>query len=184
MVFFLTSVLSSGLYVLLHHQARMRFMSPETYSGEVGLVILLAAVLFSALTAGAMCVWSILMTHRVCGPLHLLHGYISELRDGHLPKVRPLRKKDEFKDLMDAFSAAVETLRDQKQRELAVYRKVLETANVGVTDIGSRSAGLDSGVHPLVSLRDAAIEALGGETPGDTSEPPVPGRRQTPVGVG
>lgn len=183
MVFSLSSVLSSGLYMLLHQQARMRVMSPETYTGEVGLIIFLAAVVFSALTAGGVCVWSILMTHRVCGPLKLLQGYFSELGNGHLPTVRPLRKKDEFQELLGAFSTAIESLKDQKREELAAYEMVFDAAKAAAGNDDSLTMNTESVVHPLVGLHDAAIKALGGESPNDVTEPAARERHDTPVGV-
>ena len=92
-VFMGTSMISSVLYGVLHSQARMRAMNPETYNAEVTLIILLAALILSLVTAGALAVWSIMVTHRICGPLYVLENCFRTLASGQFPTRRALRKR-------------------------------------------------------------------------------------------
>lgn len=185
-VFILSSILSSGLYLVLHNQARARLMHPETYTGQVAIVVLLTAVLFSAVTAGGVAIWSIIVTHRICGPLHVLHRYFLELTDGRLPKVRPLRRKDEFKELVSAFSEAVESMKSRKRTELASLAQALESVNVTADhDEESCRSALQSVNRHLRSLHEQAVETLGDETPSDVAAPvpTAPSMPKEPVGV-
>jgi hypothetical protein len=54
------------------------------------LVVIQGIVLFFIL---------IVKTHRIAGPIFVMSMYMRQIRDGSIPdKLRPLRKKDEFKD--------------------------------------------------------------------------------------
>lgn len=117
-IFATSSLMSSALYFVLHRQARQRLLDPQNYVGSVGTVILFAALAFSALTALGFAFWSVRMTHRICGPLWVLNRGLRELAAGRLPDVRPLRTRDELKDLHESFGAAVESLRAQKGQQL------------------------------------------------------------------
>lgn len=143
-VFFVSSIIATVLYSVLHHQARMRLIDPENYTAEVTQVILIFAVGFSALTSGGVALWSLVVTHRICGPLYVLDGYLSELAGGRLPNVRALRRKDEFKELMSTFSRAVASVRENKQMELAVLDEMAKLANENVADPTGRQQALQT----------------------------------------
>jgi hypothetical protein len=186
-VFLLSSILSSVLYLILHQQARARYMNPETYTAQVGLVVLMAAVLFSAVTAGGVAVWSIFVTHRICGPLYVLQNYFIQLKEGRLPTVRAMRRKDEFKELVSSFADAVEFLKTKKRDELARLGEALKTANTASAsdDQESSKRALQSVTRHLRMLHEAAVETLGDETPSNVTAPApkAPSRPKTPVGA-
>lgn len=186
-VFFISSILSSGLYAVLHQQARMRFVDPEGSTGTVALTVLFAALVFSALTAAGVAFWSIVATHRICGPLYVLERQLTELANGRFPSPRKLRRKDEFKELFSVLCDAIETLKAGKQYELVVLDEVLSEANTATdADDEGRKAALETVVRHLTALRRKAVEALGDETPSTSVAPvsrPAPSGR-TPVSVG
>src|SRR5262245_38755540 len=97
-VFLFSILISITLYGTLHQQARLRAANPVTYSADVTSVMICFGLGFAAITAGGVGLWSILMTHRVCGPMYVMKRYLLELAGGRLPSLRPLRKRDEFKD--------------------------------------------------------------------------------------
>ena len=69
----------------------------------VVLVVIQGVVLFFVL---------ILKTHRIAGPIYVMSMYMRQIRDGSIPdKLRPLRKKDEFKDFYSLFESMVDALR-------------------------------------------------------------------------
>ena len=51
-VFCTTSVISTILYTVLHEQARMRVLQPNSYVANVTFVVLISAIVLSAVTAG------------------------------------------------------------------------------------------------------------------------------------
>ncbi|MDH7555139.1 MAG: hypothetical protein QHH74_15970 [Spirochaetota bacterium] len=55
-------------------------------------------------------------THRVAGPMFLLKRYMNEIIEGKVPKIRPLRKGDEFKDVFDTFVTMVESLHLKRRK--------------------------------------------------------------------
>ncbi len=117
-VFLFSILISVTLYGTLHQQARLRSADPTGYVAPVTSVMLCFALGFAALTAGGVGLWSILMTHRICGPMFVMKRYLLEVAQGRIPSLRPLRKRDEFKDLYQAFDQAISGLRAAKQREL------------------------------------------------------------------
>ena len=110
-VFLTATIISSALYAVLHEQARQRMMQPETYTAEVPLVVIGFGLLFAAVTAVVFSVWCVLFTHRLCGPLVVMHQYLNELAEGRFPEIRPLRKKDELKDLFAMLQKAIARLK-------------------------------------------------------------------------
>lgn len=156
-VFLVSSIISCVLYGVLHHQARMRMINPANYTAEVTGVILLFAVVFSALTAGGVGLWFMLVTHRICGPMHVLKRHLSELAHGRFPQIRPLRRKDEFKDLFATFQEAIDFLKMRRQYELNALSEVMQT----VDDAAAQSNGEDSDAFRSVAdqLRKIRKEA-------------------------
>ncbi len=185
-VFLITTCLSSVLYGLLHQQARQRVMHPETYTASVGLVMVTFAVAFSMVTALGVGIWCFFITHRICGPLFVIDRYLRQLANGAIPKLRPLRKKDEFKDLFATFSRATDALRERKQQHLTTLTKIATTArSVDEADDASCKDALASMTKQLDELRGELAAALGEEALPISAEsesdakPPAP----TPVAV-
>ena len=129
-VFAVSALISTVLYGVLHHQARLRFMHPETYQGEVSQVILFSALALAALTAAGVGVWWIVLTHRFCGPLTVMGRWLAELGSGRFPHLRPLRQKDEFREFYAILAKTVDSLKTTKQEELAAFTEALEAVRV------------------------------------------------------
>ncbi|MFQ5494920.1 MAG: hypothetical protein ACE5EX_06025, partial [Phycisphaerae bacterium] len=167
-VFVLSSVLSTVLYGVLHQRARMRAMNPEGYVAEVGSVILLFGIGFALVAALGLGVWSFFMTHRICGPLFVLHRYIEELCAGPIPTPRNLRRKDEFKDIYASFTTATETLRRRKESELAVLTEAEATLQSAMgADAATCGPAIATVAGQLEELRRRAAGG-GGAGPGAT----------------
>jgi signal transduction histidine kinase len=163
---FLASVLMSIVqFGILFQQARARVLTPATpYAGQSTLVMALSAVAFAAVIALAFGFWSIRYTHRLGGPLFVMKGHLQELAEGRYPQRRPLRKKDEFKDLHDALWQAIDTLRARGQSELEAVSKALDTARAaGDADDYERRDALDRVATQLESLRRDMANVMGQE---------------------
>ena len=186
-VFLITSIMSSVLYGILHQQARMRFVHPETFTGEVTLVVLFAALVFSAVTALGMGFWSIIATHRICGPLYVLENYLGDLAKGKVPSPRPLRKKDEFQAFYRSFTRAMDALKVKRQAELSTLCESVEKAKSALEgDAGAQKRALELMAVEMEKLRDETAEALGVPVDGGSLTSPmieIPEPRDTPVGV-
>ncbi len=186
MVFFTTSTMSSLLYAVLHHQARLRFVNPDTYTGEVTLVVLLAALAFSMVTAGGVVIWCVIATHRICGPLLVMERYLGQLADGHFPSPRPLRRKDEFKGLYQVFSHTIQNLKTRKKTEFAALTEALESAKSAMSgDDETCRSTVASLVTRLEGLRNEAAKCLGDELDSQESIPVEEPRAlsRTPVSI-
>ncbi len=122
----------------------------------------------------------------MCGPLFVLERYLTELAEGRLPTPRPLRRKDEFKELYRSFSRAIETLKARKQADLALLSEALGSAKSALGgDDESRHRELKSLVLHMEKMHKAVADDLGGEANG-ALKPPAPRVRSatgTPVSV-
>jgi len=185
-VFVVSCIMGSVLYGVLHQQARMRLMHPETYSAEVSMVVLFASIIFAALTAGGVAIWCIGATHRICGPLYVIQQGFHQLMDGKFPQLRQLRKKDEFNQFHKVFMQTVDSLKERKQKDLDALNDALDTVSTALNDVGaSQKDALESVAQKLQALRDETAKALGDENVATSCA--CVGRcdspRQEPVGV-
>ncbi len=160
-VFMFSILISITLYGTLHQQARMRAADPMGYTASVTSVMVCFAMGFAAITAGGVGLWSILMTHRICGPMFVMKRYLLEMAQGRLPSLRPLRKRDEFKDLYEALDQAISALRSSKQRELMQLNTALEAARQAQAgDQGSAQQMVETVIERIEWLRAKAQESL------------------------
>lgn len=156
------SFLSMCLFFLLHKQARLISMYPETYVARTSVVIVLFTLGFAVLTAGGVGLWWIVLTHRFCGPLSVMGGWLAELGGGGFPKLRPLRRKDEFKDFYAILSDTIDSLKARREAELSRFRAVLaETRSVADGDERQLRSALESVTTQLESWCQDTACSLG-----------------------
>ena len=162
-VFFVSTFMSVILFSVLHHQARARIVHPEvSYMWENTLAMVFSSLGFAALTALAIGCWCIFITHRVAGPMYVLEAYLREIIDGRLPKVRALRKKDEFKELHDTFRKAVDAVRIRQHDDLATLTETLKIARSSAAgDEKKQKHAFEAIAIRLERLRAEAARTLG-----------------------
>lgn len=69
---------------------------------------------------------TIVLTHRMVGPLFRIRRMVEEIVEGKLAQPsHGLRHSDELKELFDLFAAMVQSLRDREQRHLERTEKIL-----------------------------------------------------------
>lgn len=160
-VFLTTSIMSCVLYATLHEEARQRFINPAAANIDAGFMILISAFVFSVLTAGTVITLSVITSHRVCGPLFVLQGYFNQIVAGKIPTPRPLRKKDEFKDIFASFVQATERLKADQRQQFNTYDKLLSLArDVNRNEEQACSNALSSVTNELTQLRDELATVL------------------------
>ncbi|MBK8480539.1 MAG: hypothetical protein IPL40_05130 [Proteobacteria bacterium] len=79
---------------------------------------LIALVGFSVVLAVALAGYGIVFTHKVAGPLHKMKLAFGAVRDGQLPAVHDLRRRDQLRGFWAAFKEMYVALREQTQQEL------------------------------------------------------------------
>ena len=163
LVFLISMVISSILYGVLHYQARLRLMHPESYAASVMPVVFAFGAVFSLVTAGGAGLWAIVVTHRICGPLFVVERYVAQLGDGFIPEPRALRRKDEFKGFYATFARAMESMRERRREESDALVKALATARSALdADDYVRKQALESIAAHLETLHDAVEKSVGG----------------------
>jgi hypothetical protein len=167
-VFLFCVILSCGLFASLYEEARQRVINPAGYKGSVVTLIVTAAITYSALTAGMIGFWMIVSTHRMCGPVYVLEQAFQELAKGSIPRLRPLRTKDEFKDVFETFAKAVGRVREDKENQLAKVSQALSAARANryVGEHECREA-LESLAAQLQQLRSELALGLGQDAPAE-----------------
>jgi len=155
MIVFIVVLISAGLgYLLLQSYLEMnRIMDVAltSYAGirekvneGSGLDVFYISVAFLVLEVVALGTMGLIITHRVCGPIHVMHGHLTTMLDGRYPVTRRLRPKDEFRSTFELFTAVVESL---KKRDAVELEKLDQAIS------GARGKGVpDSVLAPLEQL--------------------------------
>ncbi len=162
-VFLTSTLMSFTLFGLLNQQARARalYMAPSN-TWENTYTMLLFAGAYAVVLAVAFGLWSVIITHRIGGPLYVIEGYLAELTAGRFPRMRTLRKRDELKELHEAFGKAVEAMKAKRQSELATLTEALNTATSAVNaDEEGREGALLSISAQLEDVCDMLKGSLG-----------------------
>ena len=96
----------------------------QLFSADNELVLVIAAslVVFLIILVGL----SIVMTHRVVGPIYVMKRHLDALAAGRLPQIRALRKGDEFVDCHQALVQAVHQLHRELEQDIDVLSAALE----------------------------------------------------------
>ncbi len=78
-------------------------------------------------------VMGLLITHRVVGPIFVLHRHLSTLVTGKYPITRPLRAGDEFRETFEVFTSLIDAMKKRDAHDLERLRSVLaEAKNKGL----------------------------------------------------
>jgi methyl-accepting chemotaxis protein len=97
-----------------------------TFSGTT-LALVLCGLGFAIAPALALGLWSVFISHRICGPLYVLERGLKELSAGRFPSFRALRKNDEFKQLHAEFGRALDALKNRDDRTRDGLSEILQT---------------------------------------------------------
>jgi methyl-accepting chemotaxis protein len=135
MVVGLSSLLSVGLGFFVVQQSRenSRMLRLEAQMDpafqellyDSDLRFMVGLVLSLLVFNGALFIGSILMTHRMAGPVFVLGRYVRMVAEGKLPLMRNLRRSDEFHDLHASVQQMVHTLETQAKADIAVLEEAL-----------------------------------------------------------
>jgi nitrogen fixation/metabolism regulation signal transduction histidine kinase len=96
----------------------------------------------------------LLVTHRVVGPIFVLHRHVATLLEGKYPTLRPLRSGDEFVSTFEAFKQTVQMFQERDQRELDELKAVLEAAEAKGLEEDHTAT-----LRRLVEEREARLES-------------------------
>ena len=113
------------------------------------LVLVAALVAFNlALGLGAL-----IVTHRMAGPIFVFRRYLGMLAEGKIPRIRALRKGDEFADVLERLQEAVAAVEARAHADLAIAQRVralTEAEPVDAEAIGRELDRLEHAKHALL----------------------------------
>jgi methyl-accepting chemotaxis protein len=168
-IFFVTMLMSVLQYAALDAQLRARLVNPAaSHAWSSTLIMALSALAFSLLMAGAIGFWGVAITQRVAGPLFVLQAHLREIINGRFPTVRRLRKKDEFKELNDTFTEAVDAL---KRREQGYVDALAEMLLIARSTASADEQQVKRAIDDL-TVKIERLHANSAETLGQTVVPP------------
>ena len=96
---------------------------------EANTMVIASLVGFVAFLALCLFIWGILLTHRVAGPMYVFSRYLGELAGGKWPNVRPLRKRDEFKDVFNRLNELIASIQDNTQAQNTKLSSIIDRLN-------------------------------------------------------
>ena len=113
---------------------------------ELMMSIAISLALFLVLLVGL----SIVMTHRVVGPIYVIKRHLDTLAAGRLPQIRGLRKGDEFVDCHQSLVNAIDQLHNELERDIDVLSAALDVLK---TQGEEHESGLQNQLKSLVSQK-------------------------------
>ncbi|NOX57525.1 MAG: methyl-accepting chemotaxis protein [Planctomycetes bacterium] len=174
-VFVASTLMSILLYSMVYYQARERLLhlaQSHPLQNTFGLLIFSGA--FALVMAGGFAAWTMIITHRIGGPIHVMMNYFADLSNSKIPRVRPLRDKDEFKSFHAAFKRAADSLRCDREAEVKMLGEALELAqqvNEGSNASDGSSEELVTKLRSLQLHAARTIDAEGELSETSTSKP-------------
>ncbi|GJM26438.1 MAG: hypothetical protein DHS20C16_28530 [Phycisphaerae bacterium] len=163
-VFVASCLMSTVLYGMVYYQARERLLhltQSQPLENTYGILIFAGA--FALLMAAGFAVWTAILTHRIGGPIHVMMNYFADLSNSKIPKVRPLRAKDELKSFHDSFRRAADSLRCDREAEIKMIDEVLELANQAGATSDARPDSMTELVSKLQSLHLHLANSIGAD---------------------
>ncbi|MEE2900772.1 MAG: hypothetical protein VYC39_00490 [Myxococcota bacterium] len=113
---------------------------------ELVMSIAISLALFLVLLIGL----SIVMTHRVVGPIYVIKRHLDALAAGRLPQIRGLRKGDEFVDCHQSLVNAIDQLHNELERDIDVLSAALDVLE---TQGEEHESGLQKELKSLVTQK-------------------------------
>lgn len=126
---------------VIEPQVRAQLVNPRIAQSPM-LTLLGFSFAFAAIAAALFSIWSVIVTHRICGPIGVVQRGLEQVGRGEIPRFRPLRSKDEFRDFYAAYWRMVHALRSRRQAHATSLREILAAAESAgeSSDAAARSA--------------------------------------------
>lgn len=135
----ISAVLTAGLGALTYHFVReasrvaLVALDPNDPLGAElassmqrnDQLLLVALVAFGMVLALVMTGYGLRLTHTVAGPLFKISSLFREIRDGRLPKLRPLRKGDQLQAFFATYTEMHEALAARTQEEIRTLDELI-----------------------------------------------------------
>jgi signal transduction histidine kinase len=91
------------------------------YDAHIVWALIAAFVVFIVVLA----VVSVVVTHHMAGPIFVVQRHIRAIGEGRLPRVRKLRKGDEFVELIDTLAEAIQSIAQRTRGEMEKMEKIV-----------------------------------------------------------
>lgn len=92
---------------------------------------LLVLIAFGLALAVLVIGYSIVMTHKIAGPLHKMRRYLGDIEQGHLDKLLGLRRGDQLQDFFTALERMHGALRARAEADVALLDQIAAAVDKG-----------------------------------------------------
>ncbi len=136
-------------------EAELRWMEQELATADLHRLMIMGGV--GAFLCVVVAGFSVVLTHRVAGPLRVMTNKMQEISEGNLNPPRKLRKGDALQEQYQQFTGMVDTLRgkaEQDQRDLAAAMEQARSLAEACADDPEASAAVEELVETLERLQD------------------------------
>lgn len=93
------------------------------YKAQIVTPLLVFVITFCSFTF----LWGILITHKVAGPVFVLKKHFKSFFKGEDPQIRPLRQKDQLKDVYEEFKNFFKKIKENENNYESKLIKIKET---------------------------------------------------------
>lgn len=126
-VFAVSAVVTALNFGAFYYHARSIAIGSES-AVSATVMLIVQACLAAIAPAAAVAIFTLLITHRIFGPVAVMEHMVSEFAQGKFPKRRSLRKKDELRTLhaliCDAVDHYEERANTQQERRKKLRREI------------------------------------------------------------
>ncbi len=131
-------------------EAELRWMEEELASQDTRRILIMAGVgLFICVTVAG---FSVVLTHKVAGPLRVMTNKMDEITAGNLDPPRELRKGDALVEQYGQFSAMVDALRQGARQDVEDLERARKAAHALIEKSGDDEAASAAGGELLEAL--------------------------------
>ncbi|MBW1871702.1 MAG: hypothetical protein JRJ19_06535, partial [Deltaproteobacteria bacterium] len=96
----------------------------------------------------------IIITHKIAGPAYAMRLKMSQIADGKLPIVRPLRKGDELKAVAEELRRMANNLRDREIKDVEALTKAITS----LKDDGSDNTKIIADLEVILRQKEERIQ--------------------------
>lgn len=146
--------------------ARSQFFDPEHFNPASWRIVIAFGLTCTVLCAVGFGIWCLLFTHRISGPIYVMHQWVRHLKEGKYPETRSLRKSDQFQAFSTDLADVIRILRSDAHAQMTGLQMALDDLRgaASAPDDAARSRALADAIERIRNLHERISVSLpGGE---------------------
>jgi hypothetical protein len=183
-VFVACMFMGTLLYAIQIQYVRDVVLRPGAgFNQQIVMLNIVFSLAFAILTAAALGISSIVISHRFCGPLYLIGQGLRSISQGRIPSPRNLRKKDELTDFFKLYQDAAAKLQTERRCEIDELDQALRCLKQAAAAGPATAASIQDAIAHIEALRNRSEQWLGVEGQSDSDHVSPTSVSATPVAM-